>query len=119
MYVLPDEGEGVGMKAGDLRHRVTIQYQKPPEQQNSFGEVANAWQTLATVWAQVDVVAGNEQVQNERWLATATHNVQIRRRTDVLPKMQVVYGSRTLDILSILEPNKPGDPMTLVCVEVI
>ncbi len=107
------------MEVGALRHRVTIQYQKPPERQNSFGEVSNAWQTLATVWAQVDVVVGSEQVDSQRWLATATHRVQIRRRTDVLPKMQVVYGSRTLDILSILEPNKPGDPMTLVCVEVI
>jgi len=79
------------MRAGELRHRVTIQSKSVTF--NDLGEEVITWSTVATVWAAVVPVFGTEAVDNSAREATATHQVRIRRRTDVTPVMRVVYGN--------------------------
>ena len=106
------------MKIGTMRHRVTIQQRPDPQTQNSVGEVTTAWTTLATVWAAIEPQGGIESIEQAAVVAQVTHNVRIRRRTDVTPDMRLYEGTRVMEILAVLDANKPGE-MRLACREVV
>ena len=106
------------MKIGTMRHRVTIQQRPDPQTQNGVGEVTTAWTTLATVWATIEPQSGLESVEQSAQVAQVTHNVRIRRRTDVTPDMRLYEGTRVMEILAVLDANKPGE-MRLACREVV
>lgn len=106
------------MKAGALRHRVAILQRPDPQTQNSVGEVTTTWTTLATVWAAIEPQSGAEAIEQAAVVAQVTHNVRIRRRTDVTPDMRLYESPRTLEILAVLDSNKPGE-MKLACREVV
>lgn len=106
------------MKIGAMRHRVTIQQQPDPQTQNSVGEITTARAELATVWAAIEPQTGGEGVEQAAVVAQVTHTVRIRRRTDVTPAMRLLEGTRVLEILSVLDANKPGE-MRLQCREVV
>lgn len=106
------------MKAATLRHRVTIQRRADPQTQNSVGEITTAWSTLATVWASIEPQAAAEGLEQDARVAQVSHLVRIRRRTDVTPVMRLVEGARVLEILGVLDANKPGE-MRLQCREVM
>ena len=104
------------MRAGELRHRVEIQSKSVTR--NDLGEEVITWNTVATVWAAVVPVFGSEAVDNSAREATATHQVRIRRRTDVTPVMRVVYGAKEFDVQHVADDNKPG-LMVLSCKEIV
>lgn len=106
------------MRAGDLRHRVTIQKRAAPQTQNSAGEITTVWSTVATVWAAVEPQSGTEGLEQDARVAQVSHLVRIRRRTDVTPAMRALEGTRVLEILGVLDANKPGE-MRLQCREVV
>ncbi|MEO8501891.1 MAG: phage head closure protein [Vicinamibacteria bacterium] len=106
------------MKAGDLRHRVTIQKRPDPQTQDSTGEVVTAWTDLASVWAAIDPQSGSESVEQDARVAQVTHSVRIRRRADVRPDMRLYASGRTFEIVAVLDSNKPGQ-VRLPCREVI
>ena len=106
------------MKIGALRHRVTIQQRPDPQTQNSVGEVTTTWTTVATVWAAIEPQTGGEGIEQAAVVAQVTHSVRIRRRTDVTPDMRLYEGTRVMEILAVLDANKPGE-MRLACREVV
>lgn len=106
------------MKIGTMRHRVTIQQRPDPQTQNSVGEVTTTWSTVATVWAAVEPQSGTEGLEQDARVAQVSHLVRIRRRTDVTPAMRALEGTRVLEILGVLDANKPGE-MRLQCREVV
>ena len=106
------------MRAGDLRHRVTIQKRAAPQTQNSAGEITTTWSPVATVWAAVEPQSGTEGLEQDARVAQVSHLVRIRRRTDVTPAMRAVEGSHTYEILAVLDANKP-EQMRLQCREVV
>lgn len=108
----------MSVRTGEMRWRITIQYQKPPETHDGFGEVTNAWLTLATVWGAVEMTAGSEAVNNERQQATMNVAITIRARRDVKPAMRVVVAGKTLQIVAVLTGNVPTETI-LSCIEVV
>lgn len=104
------------MRAGRLRHRVTIE--TPGGTSSAFGEVAQTWSTLATVWAAVEPTTSRERVENEQTKTFTTHRVQIRYRANVTTAERVQFGSRTLNILSVINPNEQNATLELLCTEV-
>ncbi len=91
------------MKAGMLRHRVTIQ--QATETQNSYGEIVQAWTTVATVWASIEARGVRESFAASQQFATADHIITIRYRSGVTAKMRIVYGSRVFDIQGAVDPD--------------
>lgn len=106
------------MRAGDLRHRISIQHQPDPQTQGPNGEISTSWVTLATIWSSRDAVSGGESVAQDARTATMTWRYRIRRRTDVTPAMRILDGVKLLNIQSVQDTNKPGE-MTLLAQEVI
>lgn len=105
------------MRAGDLRHRVTIQEKQVTK--NSYGEEVITWQDVATVWAAVEPLRGREFLEAQRAGAEVTTRIRIRHRDGIRPEMRVVQGNHTYDIKAVLDVGGRGRELHLMCREVL
>lgn len=108
------------MQSGALRHRITIQNKSTT--QDAAGEESNAYTDIAAtpvVWATVTAIAAQERFVGgaEQQMATVTHRVRIRYRTDLSNRMRVVWEGRALDIEGI-QYDARRVHTTLLCREV-
>ena len=92
------------MKAGELRHRVTLQ--SPTETLNSINEVVPTWTDVATVWAAVEPNTGTWVFQAKQANSNVKGRVRMRYRSDIQSNWRIKFGSRYLTIESILNPNE-------------
>ncbi len=86
---------------GQLRHRVTLETRT--ETPDSYGEDQWTYSTLATVWANVQGMRGQEVFRDDQVQADATHKVTIRHSSQVSgvnAKDRIVHGSKTYDIIA-------------------
>lgn len=104
------------MRAGELRHRVTLEQRT--QTVASQGSLTPIWQGVATVWAAVEPVGGDEGERGKHADATITHRVRIRYRPDVSPKMRVSYGDRRLEVVAVLNQEERDREVFLMCREV-
>jgi SPP1 family predicted phage head-tail adaptor len=106
------------VRIGRLRHRITIQ--QPTVTRNDRGAEVLAWATLATVWAEVRSISGREQViNNNQEIAATSHQVIIRHRADVTPKMRIQWEGRTFGIESLVDSDNRQRSLTLACQELV
>ena len=106
------------MRAGLLRHRVTIQ-EKGTVERNSYGEEVITWAEVDTVWGSVEPLLGKEFLAAKREGAEVTTRIRIRYRSGITPTMRVVWGSHTYDIESVVEVEGRGRELQLMCREVL
>ena len=105
----------MSVRAGRLRHRVTIQSRS--QSLNEYGEPSNSWASAGSVWAAVEPARQGEGKEADGRQATATHLVTIRYLAGVDPTDRVVFGSRTLDIVGVANPEERNDRLLLTCRE--
>jgi SPP1 family predicted phage head-tail adaptor len=103
------------MKAGDLRHRVTLQ--QPQVTANAIGEEYATWVDVATVWGAVEPATGSWYYQGQQGESKVDGRVRIRYRSDVLPTWRVKFGARYLSIVSILNPNERNKETVIMYTE--
>ena len=103
------------MKAGELRHKVTIQ--KVSQTLDSSRQTVDLWTKLAEVWAAVEPLSGRELLNAQQIQPDVTHRVRIRHRDDVTAKMRVQHDSRNLNIESIINVNERDRELHLLCRE--
>lgn len=102
------------MKAGKLRHRITIQNYTIT---NTQGEVAKTWATFATVWASIEPMKGREFFESAIEESEITAKITIRYKSDVKPQMRVVYGSIIYEIVSVIHTGLREKEMILMVKE--
>ena len=105
------------MRAGELRHRVTIK--SKGASRDTFGQETITWTTVATVWAAVEPLSGREYLAGAQLEAAVDTRVRIRYLAGVVPEMQVVYGSHTYNLLSVVHVGENRREMQLMCQEVL
>ena len=88
------------MRAGKLRERVIIQ--ETTQTQDGAGGVVDSWALVDTVWAEVDYEKGREFFTSAQIVAEESMAIVIRKRSDIVPKMRVVYRSKNFDIHAVL-----------------
>lgn len=105
------------MRAGKLRHRITIQSES--ETADGAGGYGLAWTDLATVWASVEPLSGRELRQADQVQDETTHQVTIRYRSDVVPigKYRISFGTRRFNVTSVINPDERNVSLTLMCEE--
>lgn len=91
------------MKAGRLRHRVTLQ--RGTVTANSHGDQVRAYTDLRTVWADVEALGGREFLAAEHVQAEVTSRITMRAQPDIVltPADRIVWGSRTFDIRHFID----------------
>lgn len=99
------------MKAGQLRHRVTIQTQVAT--QDALGQPSTSWLDTKTVWADVRYQHGLEAIRSGAVASLQKVSVRLRN-TAVSPGQRVIHGTAVLDIENVL-PDTNRQFVDLVC----
>lgn len=102
-------------RTGDRRHPVTIE--SLVTAQTTFGDETEVWSTVATVFAEIIPLAGTERIDGSEVHANATHRLNIRFRPSMSTSMRIMYGSRTLQIISIRDIDERHHELELMCAE--
>lgn len=108
----------MAIRTGQLRDRVTLQ--RATEAADATGQPMKTWTPLAdgAVWAQIVELSGREAILAGQMKSTLTHRVTIRRYTGLTSADRVIWGTRTLHIEYVSEPERPhGMYMEIGCKE--
>ncbi|MBC8948513.1 phage head closure protein [Xenorhabdus sp. TS4] len=105
------------MRAGRLRHRVTIQ--KSEQSRAPSGQVIDKWVDAATVWAEVREISGRERLASGAVFSEATVRIWMRHRDDVTTANIILYdGANTrgtaFDIVAVI-PDAKHTRLELLC----
>jgi SPP1 family predicted phage head-tail adaptor len=103
------------VSAGDLRHKVTIQ--SPPTTLDDSGHPTGSWTTVRTVCANVMPLRGRELFNAQQAQVRTTHKVTIRYMAGVTGKQRLLFGTRTLEIDSVINVEERNHTLELMCFE--
>jgi SPP1 family predicted phage head-tail adaptor len=105
---------------GSLRHEITIE--QVVETQDSNGIITEEWVTYLVEWARVNPLSGTELFRARQLDATLSHEVWMRWRAGIRPKMRVKFISpegttHYFDIESVIDPDYRNVRLQLLCKE--
>lgn len=103
------------MKAGPLRHAITVQKNTPTR--DATGGTVDSWSTHCTARARVEPMTGREYVGSERVTDSTTHKFTLRYQAGITPAMRISWGSRTFDIQSVINHEEKGRWLFIMAVE--
>jgi SPP1 family predicted phage head-tail adaptor len=98
------EGANPVMDGSQLNKRIELQHNLPTA--NSIGEFVDTYTTYATVWSAIKPLVGNQRYSAKQLNSEISGKVIIRYRSDLVATDRLVYGSRYLSIISIVNPNE-------------
>jgi len=105
------------LNAGDINQRVIVQ--AATESRGATGEVTKTWTTALTVWASIRPLSGRELLQAQQVQADVTHRVRMRHNTTVTTSHRLLFGTRILEINSVIDPFEAGEELELMCKETV
>lgn len=94
------------MKAGTLRHRVTIT--QPTTTIDAYGQEVESYGDAVTVWADVKEQALTEAQVEDGTATIQAISVIVRRPVTLTARSRVQYDGRTFDVKSIIDPDGVG-----------
>lgn len=97
---------------GEMRERVTL------SSVTTAADVETVT-TVATVWSNVQAVAGRERAAAGQLNTAMTYRIQIRRRSDVAPSWRITWRTRTLQVNAVYDPDGRREWQILECTEVV
>ena len=103
------------MKAGQLRHRITIQTRT--ESTDAIGGYTETWATYYECWAAVWPIKSAEQLDAMKLENQITHRIRIRYRSGITTKHRVLFGERTFQIVSKMNPDERNIMLDLMSTE--
>lgn len=104
------------MRAGKLRHRITIQ-SKSTTSRGTYGEEIITWGTYKQVWAELDPPKAREFFANKQTQTEITTRIRIRYLENIDNSMRIIYDGRTFDINAIINPDEKNKELILMCNE--
>lgn len=105
------------LKAGDLRHRVTIQ--RPVTTQNtSTGALTFGWAEVKTVWASIQPLSTRELLAAQASQSKVSGRIVIRALSGIDSTMRILHGGKVYNIEGVLPDKDSGlEYLTLVVSE--
>jgi len=100
------------MNIGKMRHRLILQ--QPVSSQNTMDETVVTWTDMATVWGQIDPATGSWYFQAKQANSNVTGRVHIRYRSDIDPTWRIQYGTRYLNIVSIINVDEKNRELLIM-----
>jgi len=105
------------MRAGRLRHRITIQRSTPGR--GDAGERLDVWIDIATVWAAIRTISDEERSDKLSVDITATHVITIRHQhvlDDISPRDRIVHEGKTYHIIDVVNVGERDRQIDIRCV---
>ena len=84
---------------GAMREQISIE--EPTMTSDTYGGNTRAWNSIATVWANVKPVSAAEKFFAGKVEMDVSHKIKIRYRDDVNATQRIVYGARTFIITGV------------------
>lgn len=105
-------------RPGAFRHRVSIQ-EKDNATQDSMGQYGTAESTITdgTRYAAIEPFSELERDTGSTFQPERKFIVTMWYFAGVTPKMWVLFGTRKLEIVQILDEGEIGSVMRLMCIE--
>jgi SPP1 family predicted phage head-tail adaptor len=88
------------MRAGRLRHRLTLQ--SKTESRDAYGSAIIAWTTEATVWGAIEPLSGREYPSQGTLQAEAKVRIVLRYRTGIIPAWRFKHDGLYYDIVDVI-----------------
>ena len=104
------------MRAGWLRHRVTIQ--EKIVTRDTYGEEDFTWSDTATVWASVEPSRGRDFQQAQTEQVTYDTVIRLRYGTDINPENRIVWNGQYYDVRSVVSVFEKSKELEAQCIRV-
>lgn len=98
-----------------LRHRLTIE--APQRVADGAGGFVETWQAVADVWASIRPRGGGENLAGDRPSGHVTHEIWVRRRDIVTPRVRFRQGTRIFEIRAVLDVDERRRRFRCLCKE--
>lgn len=95
------------MRAGKLRHKVTIQAPGLTQDPVS-GEMLPGWTDFASIWASIEPLSARDFIAAQANQSEITARIVIRYREGILPTMRILHRGRVYAIQGVLSDAKSG-----------
>lgn len=105
------------MRAGKLRHRVTVQ--RDNGERSEFGGPEESWSDVTTRWMTVEPLSGRELWNAQQVRPDVTHKVTARHLDGVTTKHRLKFGTRVLQIESVINPVERNEELMILCKELV
>jgi SPP1 family predicted phage head-tail adaptor len=105
------------VRSGKLRHQIAIM--QAVETRSATGQPVVTWATFATVFASVEPLRGREFFASKQIQAQVDVRIRIRYLEGVVPKMRVIFGTKTYLIDSVIDPEERHIEMQIMAQEVV
>jgi len=103
------------MRAGELRHRLTIE--SPQRLSDGAGGATVTWAPVASVWAHINPVSAREFTSAEQRAEKVTHTITLRFRNDIDATMRLIGEGRIFNIEAIINEAERDQWLVCSCVE--
>ena len=105
------------LKAGNLRHRVTLQ-RKQQTQNPQTGAMVTTWVTEATVPAAVEPLSAREFIAAQAVQSDVSVRIRVRYRPGITSAMRLLHDGKVYNITGVLADKDSGrEYLTLPCAE--
>jgi len=107
------------MRAGSLRHRLTIQSKNSTG--DGMGGMTFSWSDDKTVYGAIWPLRGTERLTAQSLESEITCQIRIRYTADVTPAKRIQRGDSTqcFDIVSVVNPDYRNRELILYCREAL
>lgn len=95
------------MRAGKLRHKVTIQAPSTTQDPKT-GEMLAGWVDIASVFASIEPLSAREFIAAQAQQSEISARVTIRYRPGITAAMRLLHGDRIYNIHGVLADPKSG-----------
>ena len=106
------------MRAGELRHIISIQEESPTP--DGMGGENLTWAAVSgmdSVPAAIWPLRSNERLDMMKLENEVTHKIRIRYRSGITTKNRVLFGPRTFNIVSLINPDERNIMLEILAVE--
>ena len=105
------------MRAGTLRHRVTLQ-RKTQTQNPLTGAMVTTWVPVATVWAAVEPLSAREFLSAQAVQSDVSVRITVRYRPGITAAMRLLHDGKVYNITGVLADKTSGrEYLTLPCAQ--
>ena len=105
------------MNAGALRHRCWIQ--EPTFEPDGYGGTTPSWGTVTVCWGALEPLKGREWIESGLENSEITAKFRMRYFAGIDPTMQLYFGSRTFEIISVIDPEERHKELNLMLKELV
>lgn len=91
------------MRAGALRHSITIERQVSTR--DKFGAPSSEWEVFATTYAAIEDLTGREALEAQQVKSRITSRITMRYLDGITPSMRINHNGQLYNILWVADPE--------------